>query len=294
MTNFHIRPFLPDDLPLGLRLKSEAGWNQTEVDWQRAVALEPAGCFVAELTEPGQPPRGAGTATTCIFGDVAWIAMVLVDAKLRGQGIGRALMQHALAWLDARGVPTIRLDATPLGQPLYETLGFTVDFALARYEGRPQTDSQSSHHAPRDAGLRIEPLQPTDLPSIFEIDRQITQTDRSKLLRALFSENPTFARVAWRENRIVSFVTNRPGARATHIGPCLAIDNSGEALLADALEGHKHETAFVDIPDANCPAVDLAVTHGLKVQRPLMRMTRGRKIDEQPTGIWASFGPEKG
>src|SRR5215470_13964397 len=100
-----------DDIPLGMRLKEQAGWNQTEADWRRFLDLEPEGCFVAELDSVP-----AGTTLTCTFGPVAWIAMVLVDAALRGRGIGKALMVHALDFLDRRGVRTVRLDATPLGQ----------------------------------------------------------------------------------------------------------------------------------------------------------------------------------
>src|SRR5258707_9241947 len=114
-----IRTMTAADLPLGLRLCRSAGWNQTEADWQRFLDLQPDGCFVAEYN--GTP---AGTTTTCIFGSVAWIAMVLVEESARGRGIGTALLHHALEFLDDRGVATIRLDATPLGLSLYERLGF--------------------------------------------------------------------------------------------------------------------------------------------------------------------------
>src|SRR6266851_2805185 len=105
----HIRLMTVTDLPLGLRLSSQAGWNQTEADWRRFLDLQPDGCFVAEWD--GTP---VGTTTTSIFGSVAWIAMVLVDESVRGRGIGTALMRHALDFLDRCGIPTIRLDATPL------------------------------------------------------------------------------------------------------------------------------------------------------------------------------------
>src|SRR3712207_6787044 len=126
----HVRPMTPADLPRGRRLSRRAGWNQTAADWRRFLALEPDGCFVAE--HDGTP---VGTTTTAVFGPVAWIGMVLVDAPARGRGVGTALVRHALAALDRRGVPTVRLDATPLGQPLYERLGFTGQFRLSRYEG---------------------------------------------------------------------------------------------------------------------------------------------------------------
>ena len=73
-----------EDLSFGLRLSSQAGWNQTGADWARYLDLQLDGCFVAEADN-----CPAGTVTTCAFGPVAWIAMVLVDKPLRGRGIGR-------------------------------------------------------------------------------------------------------------------------------------------------------------------------------------------------------------
>ena len=118
------------DLPLGLRLSRQAGWNQTAADWQRFLDLQPDGCFAAEWD--GTP---VGTTTTCILGRVAWVAMVLVEAGARGRGVGTALLAHALGFLDRRRVAAVRLDATPLGRPLYERLGFVEQFRLARFEG---------------------------------------------------------------------------------------------------------------------------------------------------------------
>ena len=86
-----IRDMTVADIPFGIRLKQQAGWNQVEADWRRLLGLQPDGCFVAELD--GVP---AGTVTTCRFGPVAWVAMMLVDESLRSRGIGRCLMKHAL------------------------------------------------------------------------------------------------------------------------------------------------------------------------------------------------------
>jgi len=64
-----------------MRLKEQVGWNQLEADWRRLLELQPDGCFFAEL---GGVPLG--TVTTCRFGAVAWIAMMLVDEAYRRQG----------------------------------------------------------------------------------------------------------------------------------------------------------------------------------------------------------------
>lgn len=61
--------------------------------------------------------------------------MVLVDVAHRRQGIGRALLTHALAYLDRLGVQTVARDSTPEGQPLYASLGFADAFELERWRG---------------------------------------------------------------------------------------------------------------------------------------------------------------
>jgi GNAT superfamily N-acetyltransferase len=105
------------DVPLGMRLSGEAGWNQTPDDWQRLLALAGDGAWVAEC---GGTP--VGTTLICRFGTVAWVAMVLVDETFRGRGIGRALVERAIAFADAGGVTSLWLDATEAGRGLYEAL----------------------------------------------------------------------------------------------------------------------------------------------------------------------------
>src|SRR5206468_9315314 len=103
-----VRSMRSDDLVLADRLREQAGWNQTLADWQRVLAWEPDGCFVAEQDE-----RIVGTITTTIYGtELAWVGMMLVDQDSRRHGIGRRLLTYALDWLErVRGVTCIGLDA---------------------------------------------------------------------------------------------------------------------------------------------------------------------------------------
>src|SRR5690606_32161796 len=104
------------------------------------------------------------------FDSVAWISMMLVEESLRGRGIGRALMEQALMHVDASGIPTVRLDATPLGRPLYEKLGFRADFPLVRYAGIPD-----------DPGA-AEGILPVSVSSASALDQRVTGTNRRQLL----------------------------------------------------------------------------------------------------------------
>jgi hypothetical protein len=276
----HVRPMTPADLPFGLRLSSCAGWNQTEADWQRFLFLQPDGCFLAE-----QDNTPAGTTTTCILGEVAWIAMVLVDESLRGRGIGTALLHHALAFLDSRQVPTIRLDATPLGQPLYERLGFVEQFRLARYVG-------TLPPAPPAAGSEDTPSPQWE--ALAALDEEVTGADRRRLLLRLFTEQPASVRQVRLGDRPAGYLASRPGRRAIQIGPCIAAPEVGPLLFAEAWQRHGGQPVYLDVPVPNLAATQLAEARGLTVQRYLTRMCRGQQRGERVGWLWASSGPEKG
>ena len=278
----NIRLMSEADIAVGMRLKAQAGWNQLDGDWRRFLDMQSDGCFLAELD--GVP---VGTTGVCVFGPIAWIAMVLVDAQLRGKGIGRALMEHALAFADRQGVRTVRLDATPMGQPLYEKLGFVAEYTLSRYGGAMQAVAGAPFE-------RVTAAQRTDFESIFHLDQAVSDTDRRKLISRLLAERPEEARVVRQGDKLAGYLTVRPGCNALQIGPCMASAESGPLLLADAAARYAGRSVFIDIPQQNRAAASFAEQAGLTVQRPLVRMTRGPRINEDMSRLWASSGPELG
>ncbi len=254
-----------------------------EADWRRFLEMQPDACFVAEFDGVS-----LGTAVGCMFGSVAWIAMVLVDAEFRGRGIGTALMQHALAFVDRTGAKSVRLDATPLGLPLYEKLGFSPQYELTRYDGRLTNVNVSPQ--PR----YVRTAKEEDLESILELDREVTRTDRRKFLLRLFGKRPQDLRIVERDGRIDGYTVLRTGSDATQIGPCVAATDAGEWLLADACRRLVGQRVFLDVPCSNDAAVRFAESMGLVPQRTLTRMCRGVQIDDDCARLWASSGPELG
>ena len=128
--NLRIRVMTAGDIPAGMRLKDTAGWNQTQGDWERFLRASPEGCFVAE-----REGRVVGTAATIVYeGRFAWIGMVLVDPATRGQGIGTKLLEKTIEYLDGCGIPSLKLDATPQGKPIYQKLGFVSEYEIERWQ----------------------------------------------------------------------------------------------------------------------------------------------------------------
>lgn len=281
-----IRQMVLADLPLCRRLVSAAGWNQTDGDWIRAMKLAPEGCFVAE--------KGAvavATTTCCRLGETGWIAMVLVDPAYRGSGIAGSLMQHAIAWLHDRGVKSIRLDATAMGQKVYRKLGFMDEYEVIRYEGKA---GEALPVTPDS--LQVILSTEASMAKIARLDKMATGAERGEFLQNL---NATKATTYWckmtREGAAEGYAGFRTGGNAVQIGPAVTFtDQTGQMLLDAVLAGFPGKACFIDIPALNEPAVQWARSRGFKIQRSFMRMYLGEKPDDRPDWIWASSGPEKG
>jgi len=280
--SLQIRLMTPDDIPHGMALKRQAGWNQLEADWCRFLSLQPDGCFVVEWDG-----RVVATVTTSVFDSVGWIAMVLVNESDRGKGIATKLMDHALEFLDGRRVETVRLDATALGQPVYEKLGFVSEYSITRFEGTPTPDVQGSVTCPLSE--KIDP--------VISMDRYVTGADRGALIKRLVADSPESVCYSSEQkpDSIKGFAILRAGALAWQLGPVVAIDRqTGKALGDHMLSKLAGQHVYMDIPDANVDAVAWAKSHGFTVQRQLIRMRRGNEIIDHPQMIWAGSGPEKG
>src|SRR5690606_11968900 len=122
-----IRTLNENDLPAAMRLTEIASWNQTSLDWHRFLSANPPGNYAAVCGG-----EVMGTAATIRYNNkIAWIGMVLVDPNFRRRGIGQQLLEAALQGLS--DVPCVKLDATPDGKKLYDTLGFEDEDNLQRW-----------------------------------------------------------------------------------------------------------------------------------------------------------------
>lgn len=127
----------PEDIPAAEHLSTMAGWNQTPEDWQRVLTLAPEGSWGIEV-------RGliVATATGIRREDgLVWIGMVLTHPDWRGRGFASTLMCHILNTERERGTTRFGLDATALGKPIYEKLGFRAAYDVERWrrQGRAVT-----------------------------------------------------------------------------------------------------------------------------------------------------------
>jgi ribosomal protein S18 acetylase RimI-like enzyme len=144
---FTIRPYRETDLPRLQEITAQT-FGPVSIDrnmesrlgpfgtggWQgRKVAaiaddcrLQPDGVFVAE--DP-QTAAVIGYVTTRLnpVSKIGWIPNLAVDPAHQGKGLGRALLQHALAFFRQSGMQVAKIETlaqNPIGQSLYPALGF--------------------------------------------------------------------------------------------------------------------------------------------------------------------------
>jgi GNAT superfamily N-acetyltransferase len=279
------------DIPAADHLREQAGWNQTINDWQRLLCWEPAGCFVAEQPDG----RVVATVTTTVYGGrprLGWVGMMLVDLQLRRRGLGRALLSHALTWLERNAVRSMALDATPLGKTLYDGMQFTDLFTLQRREARAPGPGIST------PGTGLQPLSAADVERVAELDAAVFfGADRRRVLRDLVGAHPSGCWLSERADGVLAgYVCSRPGARAWYVGPLVARDvATAERLLRAALAPLAGRAVLLDTPDVNAHAGDLAARYGFEPQRPFIRMVRGSPLPPARTDwCYGIAGPEIG
>jgi hypothetical protein len=180
------------------------------------------------------------------------------------------------------------LDATELGRPVYEKLGFRPLLALSRFAAAAPAWPQA------DRSVDLAPLVAADLPALTAYDEAATGSVRRFLLEHLAARCPGAAWVARSGGRIAGFALGRDGVRASGIGPVVAPTASPSRRLAAAAGRHPGPT-MIDVPDAQAGFVAALAAAGFTRQRGFTRMIRGDDTALDRTArLYAPAGPEFG
>ncbi|MDE0703231.1 MAG: GNAT family N-acetyltransferase [Rhodospirillaceae bacterium] len=282
----------PAHAEAGFGLSALIGWNQTVEDW-RYILAHGAGVGVLDSED-----TLIGTAMALPYGRFAWICLVLVAPGWRRQGIATRLMDAVVQRQEAAGrIPG--LDATPDGREVYRRIGFRDVWRLARYQAErveaaapeaPPTLPSILHDA-----LSVRPLEAADLARFAAPDRRLFGADRLELLFHLRRRQPGAAFGAWREGRPAGYVLARDGREAVQIGPLVAADDAAAQSLAAAAFDAVTGPVFIDVADVRSGFVRWLESCGFALQRPYIRMIRGRDSGfDDSSLLYAIAGPELG
>lgn len=226
-----------------VELSRQVNWPHRREDWELAQSVSRG--IVALEQE-----RVVATIMMTPYGDNAVaINMVIVDAAMRGRGLGRKMMEEALA---KAGERTCCLTATREGLPLYEKLGFVTTGEIVQHQGEALAVS---------APARVSWAESGDFARLEVLDREAFGHDRSALMKRLF-ERAKFA-VIGDEGDIQAFSAIRPFGRGLVIGPVVARNGAEAKALIDFLLAH-HQGKFVRVDtDVSTDLADWLAGRGL-------------------------------
>jgi GNAT superfamily N-acetyltransferase len=266
-----LRPARPQDLarlgPLyeragfGTRLAGVVGFARARLDGEVVVA------------EAGD--ELAGVAAGAAFAGTGWVGGVAVVPARRRAGLGGALTEAIIRFLEGRGVTTVLLHATALGRPVYERLGFVPEAAyltrsgptLARVPGPP-------------AGIRAG--RAADLEAVLAIDQAATGEDRRRLLAALW---PAGGLVATGDGRPLGYHLASPWRPG---GATVAADPRAGLALLDAVRAAPGNEVALSVPAANTAAIDALRSAGFAERYRTVRMHRGPRVAWDPGALFAA------
>jgi GNAT superfamily N-acetyltransferase len=269
------------DLSFLSKMVTIAGWNQIENDWKRYMDFGPNGCFIAESL--GQP---VGTATTVAYENkIGWIGMVIVDPNARGQGMGTMLLKRCIDYLSPI-VKTIKLDATPMGEPVYTKLGFRKEYKINRMESVAKVFQNS--------GVPITQIR--NLDKILDYDKKALKISREQILLKLFKEYPEYFTSMEKDGHVSGYAMANAGRIQWHIGPVVA--NSAaqfNLLLSSLLAKLAGKKVYIDVPQCADNRFEILNKFGFKKNRYYTRMYLGEnRTHEDLDKIFATARAEKG
>lgn len=273
-----MRRLVADDAPALAAFFRRQGWPHQEQDWRRMIDLAPSGCFAAV-----REGTIIGTLTAVTYGhELAWLGMMMVDLAYRRRGVALTLMEVCLGHLRVEQVRRVMLDASQMGQPLYERFGFRALHRIQRWQGQ----------ATEFFGRRARRLTAADMGAVIDFDRQRFGVSRGKVLLRLQVE---FPRLGWvdrdKRGRVRGYILARRLGERVAIGPWLHDSPWDAAVLLDTVLGAvRGTTVTLDLPDRNMAATSLVADRSLRGVSYTTRMILGdaEPPDDEPGSIFAA------
>ncbi|MES0824679.1 GNAT family N-acetyltransferase [Ruegeria sp. SCP11] len=271
MSEYVIRPLTADELQQAVDWAAHEGWNPGHHD---------AACFHSTDTDGflGGFMDGEMIASISVvhYDDgFAFLGFYIVHPEHRGAGHGLKLWQGALANCTARNVG---LDGVVDQQHNYRKSGFAFAYNNYRFTG---TVADIQRALPPSAGTEALTTVSDELQAY---DRQLFPTPRDTFLQGWISAPTHVSRVYSEDGQIKGYATLRPCKNGYKIGPLFA-DRAdiAETLLASLLEtlpeDQSAQEVFIDMPQPNQAAFDLAAKLGLEKVFETARMYSSHQPD---------------
>lgn len=271
---FTVRVATADEVDTILAWAKAEGWNPGLGDAACFRAQDPEGFFVGLLD--GVPVSAVSVVT---YGDAfAFLGLYIVRPEHRGTGRGMATWRAGLAHAGSR---TVGLDGVVAQQDNYRRSGFAYAHRNVRFGGVPSGAGPVTG--------TVMPLAAVPWDAVLAFDAACFPAERAAFLTGWVSAPGHCALALLRDGALAGFGVIRPSVDGRKVGPLFALDGDAAGTLFDALAATPGDgPVFLDVPEPNGAAVELARSRGLAPAFETARMYTGpvRSMrDERVFGI---------
>ncbi|PMR73342.1 GNAT family N-acetyltransferase [Billgrantia endophytica] len=265
--SIRLLPLEARHLDQAVGLSTAAGWPHRGRDWQLLTSLGEGLALV-------ENERLVATAMHWSFDPgLATLGMVVVSPMYQRRGLGRRLMEAALAGIDASRV---ELHATAEGTGLYRSLGFVDIACVCQCQGYVVTG------APVEERYVVRAARACDVGALVALDAQAVGSPRHHLLYALLEHGE--ALVVEEDGSLAGFSICREFGHGHVIGPVVATTLPvAKRLVESWLERLKGGFVRVDTPDPELAG--WLGERGLREVDRVRRMTLGGESGAEGSAI---------
>ena len=263
---YTIRTMTRQELDIAADWAAAEGWNPGLYDADCFYAADPDGFLVGLLdNEP------VATISAVKYGrSFGFIGFYIVSPEYRGEGYGIQIWNAGLAYLKNRN---IGLDGVVAQQDNYRKSGFSLAYRNIRYQGTGGSDYP--------ADTRIVQLCEVPFEEVCRYDRPFFPDDRTQFLKHWIDSFRSTATGILQNHKLAGYGVLRPCHSGYKIGPLFADSPEFAEHLFSALKGHapEGEPIFLDTPEVNTAAVELAKRHNMSAAFETARMYTGKSPD---------------
>lgn len=251
-----IRRMTRDEVEFALDLAAGEGWNPGINDGECFFATDQNGFFVGELDG-----ELVGSISAVSYGDsFGFMGLFIVRPAYRGKGIGTLLAEAGFAHMADRN---IGLDGVVEQQPSYLRHGFRMAYRNLRYEGVGGGSMPDG----------VVDISEVPFEELLEYDTGMFPVPRLQFLRCWIDQPGAVALAVIDNDSLAGYGVIRQCRIGYKIGPLFADDEHiAETLFAALSSRVPGKTIFLDVPEVNLAAVELAERHHMNVVFETARM----------------------
>jgi hypothetical protein len=237
------------------------GWNPGLADAACFHAADPGGFLIGRID--GEPVGCISVVT--YQPDFAFLGFYIVKPEQRGRGHGFAIWQAGMARLADR---VVGLDGVIAQQENYKKSGFVLAHRNIRFGGIADCDE------PRDA--RVVAIIPGQVDPVVAYDRAFFPAERDAFLRCWLRPERRKGLALIDDGTVRGYGVIRACRSGYKIGPlCADTDDGADVLFRSLADSAKGQQVFLDCPEPNRSATNLAGRYRLSPVFETARMYRG-------------------